>query len=54
MQQVVHMFYAMVFLWLGSSGKPVSLSEQAPEFKAFHRRIWVGDVKLADNDTKLL
>ena len=54
MQQVAHMFYAMGFLLLGSAGKPVNLSEDAPEFRAFHRSIWEGGVNLADNDTKIV
>jgi thiamine kinase-like enzyme len=54
MRQVAHMFYAMVFLSLGSSGKPVNQSEKAPEFKAFHRRMWAGEVNLADNETKIV
>ncbi len=53
MQQVVHMFYAMVFLLLGSSGEAADQSEKAPEFKAFHRRMWAGEVNLADKDTKI-
>ncbi len=52
MQQVVHMFYAMVFLFLGSSGKPANLSQNFPGFREFHRRIWAGEVNLADNDMK--
>jgi hypothetical protein len=44
----------MVYLLLGSSGKPVDLTEKAPDFNAFHRRMWAGEVNLADNDTKLL
>jgi hypothetical protein len=54
MQQVVHMFYAMVFLLLGSSGEPVDRSEKAPEFKAFHRRMWAGEFNLADSHTKVV
>jgi aminoglycoside phosphotransferase len=54
MQQIAHMFYAMAFLLLGSSGKPVNQSAEAPEFKDFHRRMWAGEVNLADNDTKLV
>ena len=54
MQQVVHIFYAMVYLLLGSSGKPVSLSEQAPGFKAFCRRIWAGEIDLENNDAKIV
>jgi len=52
MQQVAHMFYAMAFLLLGSSGKPIDWSEAVPEFRAFHRRIWAGEVNLADNHMK--
>ncbi len=54
MQQVVHMFYAMVFLLLGSSGEPVDQSEKAPEFEVFNRRMWAGEVNLADKDTKIV
>ena len=54
MRQVVHMFYAMVFLLLGSSGEPVDQSEKAPEFKDFHRRMWAGEVNLSDKDTKIV
>ncbi len=53
MQQVVHMFYAMAFLLLGSSGDPVDQSEKLPDFKDFHRRLWAGEVNLADKDTKV-
>jgi thiamine kinase-like enzyme len=52
MQQVAHTFYAMVFLLLGSSGKPIDWSETVPEFRDFHRRIWEGEVNLADNHMK--
>ena len=54
MQQIVHIFYAMVYLLLGSSGQPVSLSEQSPGFKAFCRRIWTGDINLEDNGSKIV
>jgi hypothetical protein len=53
MQQIVHMFYAMAFLLLGSSGQPVDWSEKAPEFNAFHRRMWAGKVNLGDKGTKI-
>ena len=52
MQQVVHLFYAIVYLLLGSSAKPIDWSETVPEFRDFHRRIWAGEVDLADNHTK--
>jgi aminoglycoside phosphotransferase (APT) family kinase protein len=53
-QQVAHMFYAMVFLLLGSSGKPIDCSETVPEFRDFHRRIWAGEVNLEGNDMKIV
>ena len=54
MRQVVHMFYAMSFFFLGSTGEPLNLSENAPEFREFHRRVWAGEVNLADKQTKIL
>jgi hypothetical protein len=54
MQQIVHMFYAMAFLWLGSAGQPVNLSGTAPEFEAFRRRMWAGEVNPADRDTRII
>ena len=33
MQQVAHIFYAMAFLLLGSSGRQLNLSENAPDFE---------------------
>jgi thiamine kinase-like enzyme len=54
MSQVVHMLSATVFLSLGSAGKPIDLSENLPSFGDFHRRIWAGEVNLADNDLKIL
>jgi hypothetical protein len=54
MGQVLHMFYATVFLLLGSAGKPISQSENLPSFRDFHRRIWAGEVNLADNDLKIV
>ena len=54
MRQMLHMFYAAVFLLLGSAGKPISLSENLPSFRDFHRRIWAGEVNLADNNLKIV
>jgi hypothetical protein len=48
------MFYTMAYLWLGSSGKPVSLSDPVPEFTAFHRRLWARGVNLEDKDNKIV
>jgi hypothetical protein len=54
MRQMVHMFYATVFLLLGSAGKPIDHSGKLPSFTDFHRRIWAGEVNLADNDLKIV
>jgi hypothetical protein len=52
MQQVAHMFYAMAFLLMGSSGAPIDWSETVPEFRDFHRRFWAGEVNLQDKHVK--
>ena len=54
MRQMVHMFYATVFLLLGSAGKPIDQSGELPSFRNFHQRIWAGEVNLADNDLKIV
>jgi aminoglycoside phosphotransferase (APT) family kinase protein len=54
MQQIVHMFYAMAFLFLGSSGEPLEQREKAPEFNVFNRRLWAGEVDLVDKETKIV
>jgi len=48
------MFYAMAYLWQGSAVKPIDWSATVPEFKAFNRRNWAGDVDLKDVDTKIV
>ena len=48
------MFYAMGFLLLGSSGKPIDWSETAPEFRDFHRRMWADEVNLKDKQMKIV
>ena len=48
------MFYAMAFLLIGSSGGPVDLSEKAPRFQDFHRRLWAGEIDLAGNPMKVV
>lgn len=53
MRQVVHMFYAMAFMLLGSAGKPIELNETAPAFRDFHNRIWAGEVSLAADEAKV-
>jgi aminoglycoside phosphotransferase (APT) family kinase protein len=53
MRQVMHLLYASIFLLLGSSGKPVNRSEPPLDFRDFHRRIWAGEINLADNGMKI-
>jgi aminoglycoside phosphotransferase (APT) family kinase protein len=54
MQQIAHVFYTMAFLFQGSSGQPIDWSGTVPEFVDYHRRMWAGDVDLADKDVKIL
>jgi len=54
MSQVLHMFAATIFLLLGAAGKPIEQSGDLPSFRDFHRRIWAGEVDLADNDLKIV
>lgn len=54
MRQIMHMFYATVFLLLGSAGKPISQSGKLPSFREFHQRIWAGEVNLADSGLKIV
>jgi hypothetical protein len=52
MKQIAHMFYAMVFLSLGSANKPVDWREPVPEYSDFQRRFWAHEVDLADEHSK--
>jgi aminoglycoside phosphotransferase (APT) family kinase protein len=54
MKQVAHMFYAMAFLTLGSSGTPIDWSEPVPAYNDFQRRFWTREIGLADNGAKIL
>jgi aminoglycoside phosphotransferase len=53
-RQAAHIFYAMAFLLLGSSGEPIDWSETVPEFSDFHRRMWADEVNLKDKKMKTL
>jgi thiamine kinase-like enzyme len=53
MRQAVHMLSATVFLSLGSAGKPINQTANLPSFGDFQRRLWAGEVNLADNDNKI-
>ena len=54
MQQIVHFFYTMAFLYLGSSDKPVDWSVPVPAFSDYHRRMWAGEVDLTDKAVKIV
>ena len=51
-QQAAHMFYALVYLMMGSAAQPIDWSEPVPEFRDFQRSFWAGAVDLTDNRTK--
>lgn len=52
MRQVAHMFYAMAFLSMGSSAKPIDWGEAVPTFTDLQQRIWAGRIDLTDSHTK--
>ncbi|MGH9622896.1 MAG: phosphotransferase [Bryobacteraceae bacterium] len=52
MRQLAHVFYAMVFLSLGSAGKPIDWGEPVPVYSNFQRRFWAREAGLADNHAK--
>ena len=51
--QLAHMFYATVFLLLGSVDKQIDWTTTPPQFTDLQRRIWAGDIKLDDKETKI-
>ncbi|MEZ5356002.1 MAG: phosphotransferase [Bryobacteraceae bacterium] len=53
MRQAAHLFYAAVFLMLGSPDVPVKPTDAAPEAIHFVRRMWAGEVDLAGKDARL-
>ena len=52
MQQLAHVFYALAFLNLGATKKPIDWSEGAPEYSEFQQRFWAREVGLADDHSK--
>jgi aminoglycoside phosphotransferase (APT) family kinase protein len=54
MCQALHMLSAAVFLLLGSGGKPIGEIYDLPSFEDFHRRVWTGQVNLADKNQQIL
>ncbi len=53
MRQLAHVFYAVVFMLLGSSGKPIEPNAKAPASRDFHNRIWAREISLETAETKL-
>jgi hypothetical protein len=43
----------MAYLLFGCAGEWLNLSEKAPDYGDFMRRIWAGEVNLADKDMKI-
>ena len=54
MQQIVHMFYAMAFLFLASMGGPVELKESLPGLGEFHQSFWDGECDLESRENKII
>jgi hypothetical protein len=54
MQQVAHLFYTMAFLSLGAKRRPVDWSLPIPTFEEFNRRVWAGELDLADKDVTVV
>jgi thiamine kinase-like enzyme len=53
MQQVVHIFYTLAFLFMSSASEPVNLSIDAPDFRDFQRRLWTGEINLESKHMKI-
>jgi aminoglycoside phosphotransferase (APT) family kinase protein len=53
MRQLLHTFYAVVFMLFCRVEKPIDSNEKAPDFRDFHGRIWTGEVSLATDEVKL-
>jgi hypothetical protein len=53
MQQLSHIFYAMAYLLPGSADAPIDWSQAAPDFRDLKRRLWAGEIALADRDVKI-
>ncbi len=54
MSQMLHLFYATVFLLLGAAGKPVDLEVGAPDFHEWNTRVWTDGIDLSDNGIRIL
>lgn len=54
MQLLSHVFYTMAFLYLGAMAGPVDWTVSVPTFHDYQRRMWAGEIDLADKPTKIL
>jgi hypothetical protein len=54
MRQIAHMFYAVVFLTMGSSGKQVDWSEPVPSYSNVQQRFWTREFALTENHEKVV
>ena len=54
MRQAVNMLSAAVYLLLGSRGKQIPEGGELACFHDFHRRIWAGEIDVADNELKVI
>ncbi|HLJ90585.1 MAG TPA: phosphotransferase [Candidatus Angelobacter sp.] len=52
MKQLAHIFYALVYLGLGSAGEPVDWNEPLPAYVDFQRLFWERNVGLADRHSQ--
>ena len=52
MRQLVHAFYAMVYVWMASMAGAGATAGGEPGFREFHRRLWAGEVRLDDPAAK--
>jgi hypothetical protein len=54
MRQIVNMMAACIYILIGNGATPVELDEQrAAAFEDVHRRLWTGDLHLAEQGSRL-
>lgn len=55
MQQILHVYYCVIFMLIGAAGKPVDLEKiDKPGLHAFQQSIWSGVTDLAIHEAKLV
>jgi thiamine kinase-like enzyme len=54
MTQMMHVFYFMFFMKTAAAEKPIDIdSIREEDFRSFHDRIWIGEIDLANTDSKI-